>query len=55
MEVYKQASKVNPDLPKNIKLYVQENMDINAFAFGKSTLVLTKGSLELLDDDGLKM
>jgi len=29
-------------------------MTINAFAFGKSTLVLTRGSLELLNDDCLK-
>jgi len=29
-------------------------MSINAFAFGKKTLVLTRGSIELLDDNCLK-
>jgi heat shock protein HtpX len=29
-------------------------MTINAFAFGKSTLVLTRGSIELLNDECLK-
>jgi len=39
---------------KNIKLYVQETMNINAFAFGHETMVLTKGSIDLLSDDALK-
>jgi len=54
MEVYKKAFEANPDLSKGIKLYIKEDMTINAFAFGKETLVLTRGSLELLDDDCLK-
>jgi len=39
---------------KNIRLYVQESMNINAFAFGRGTLVLTKGSIDLLSDEALK-
>jgi len=37
-----------------INLYIQETMDINAFAFGKETLVLTKGSIDLLSDEAIK-
>ena len=53
-EVYLGATEVDLNISKGIKLYIKEDMTINAFAFGKSTLVLTRGSLELLDDDCLK-
>ena len=53
-EVYMGAVRVNPNLSRGIKLYIKEDMTINAFAFGKSTLVLTRGSLELLNDSCLK-
>ena len=53
-EVYIEAVKADPNLFKGITLYIQEDMDVNAFAFGKSTLVLTKGSIELLSDECLK-
>jgi len=39
---------------RNVKLYIQESMSINAFAFGRETLVLTKGSIDLLSDEALK-
>lgn len=53
-EVYQGAVGANPKLSKSIKLYIKEDMSINAFAFGKSTLVLTRGSIELLNDECLK-
>jgi len=53
-EVYTGAFEANPKLSKGIRLYIKEDMSINAFAFGKSTLILTRGSLELLNDDCLK-
>ena len=53
-EVYDEALEIDPRLPKDINLYVQEDMDINAFAFGRSTLVLTRGSIEMLSDESLK-
>jgi len=54
-EVYKAYSKkVKKKNAKNAKLFIQESMSINAFAFGNETLVLTKGSLDLLSDDALK-
>jgi len=53
-EVYHEAVRVDSNLSKNIQLYIQEDMDINAFAFGKNTLVLTRGSIQLLSDECLK-
>jgi len=53
-EVYQGAVKTNDRLSRGIKLYIKEDMTINAFAFGKSTLVLTRGSIELLNDECLK-
>jgi len=53
-EVYQGAVKANPDLSKRIRLYIKEDMTINAFAFGKNTLVLTRGSILLLNDECLK-
>jgi len=53
-QVYSEAIKIDPSLSENIELYIQEDMEINAFAFGRTTLVLTKGSIELLNDDCLK-
>jgi len=53
-DVYQGAVKANPNLARDIKLYIKEDMTINAFAFGKTTLVITRGSIELLSDDCLK-
>ena len=39
---------------QDIQLHIQESMEINAFAFGRETLVLTKGAIDLLGDDELK-
>jgi len=52
--VYTGAYEADPNLSKGIRLYIKEDMNINAFAFGKSTLVITRGSLELLNDECLK-
>ena len=54
-EVYKAYSKkVKKKNAKNAKLFIQESMSINAFAFGNETLVLTKGSIDLLSCEALK-
>jgi len=53
-EVYGQALKFDNDLSDNIEIFIQENMSINALAYGGGTLVLTKGSIDLLSDDCLK-
>ena len=53
-EVYLGSAMIDPHLPRDIKLYIKEDMTINAFAFGKSTLILTRGSIMLLSDECLK-
>lgn len=53
-EVYTESYQNSKRLDKGIKLYIQEDMTINAFAFGKKTLVLTKGSTMLLSDEDIK-
>ena len=53
-EVYLESIPISPTMPRKIRLHIQEDMSINAFAFGRSTLVLTKGSINLLSDDCLK-
>ena len=54
MEVYRKAVEADASLSKGIKLYIKEDMTINAFAFGRETLIITRGSLALLNDDCLK-
>ena len=54
-EVYIRVVKIHGNkISRGIKLYIQESMDINAYAFGKGTLVLTLGSVQLLNDECLK-
>jgi len=53
-EVYVEAVKQDKDLSRGIKLYIQENMTINAFAFGRKTLVLTRGCAEMLSEEKIK-
>ena len=53
-EVYEEAVKADERLPRNIRLYIKEDMGINAYAFGTETLVLTRGSICLLSDDCIK-
>ena len=52
-EVYEKARQTNPHIFKGIRLYINNSMDVNAFAFGKKTLVITRGATELLSDDCL--
>ena len=53
-EVYEDALKIDGNLFKNIELCTQDSMEINAFAFGQRTLILTRGAIEMLDDEALK-
>ena len=53
-EVYKQALEKDIYLPEGINIFIQESMSINAMAYGESTLVITKGSFDLLSDDCIK-
>ena len=53
-EVYEHICSADKYFPTKINLYIQENMEINAYAYGRKTLVLTRGSIEMLNDDCLK-
>jgi len=53
-QVYRGAVTADPKLTQKIRLYIKEDMGINAFAFGRRTLVLTRGSITLLSDDCIK-
>ena len=53
-EVCLAAMKADAKVVPQMRPYIKEDMSINAFAFGKRTLVLTRGAVELLSDDCLK-
>ena len=53
-EVYDSVKEKYPDCPKNIKLYYDRDMSINAYAVGSDTIVITRGSIESLNDDQLR-
>jgi len=48
-EVYKEAKEVNKNLSNNIKLFIMDSTEVNAFAYGRETLCVNKGSIELLN------
>ena len=53
-EVYYQALQQTPSLHKNIKLYISEEKIINAYAMGRKTIILTRGSIETFHREELK-
>ncbi|MCL2771719.1 MAG: M48 family metalloprotease [Oscillospiraceae bacterium] len=53
-EVYSEVVKTDHDLSRNIRLYITENMSVNAFAFGRNTITVYRGSLERLNDECIK-
>lgn len=46
-EVYKEAREKNPEIPENVQLYMNNEMEANAFATGRKTLCITKGMLAM--------
>ena len=46
-EVYKEAREKNPEIPENVRLYMNNEMEANAFATGRKTLCITKGMLAM--------
>lgn len=50
-EVYIRAQKLYPNLSKDIRLYMCDGKSANAFATGRRTICMTKGLLELSDDE----
>lgn len=46
-EVYKEAREKNPEIPENVQLSMNNEMEANAFATGRKTLCITKGMLAM--------
>ena len=53
-EVYYEASKKHHKLSKRIQVYIKDDASVNAYAYGSNTIVLTRGALEVMDEDQLK-
>lgn len=46
-EVYKEAREKDPTISENVRLYMNHEMEPNAFATGRKTLCVTKGMLKM--------
>ena len=44
-EVYDKAMEMDPSLPRNVRLYINEDKSANAFATGRRTICITEGLL----------
>ena len=53
-EVYDNARELNPTLSSDIKLYITDDMYVNAFAMGRNTVAVTRGAMATLTADELK-
>ncbi|WP_277284049.1 M48 family metalloprotease [Sneathia sanguinegens] len=49
-EVYEKARKLDPSIPENVKLYVNDSEEPNAFATGRKTVCITKGLINMPSD-----
>ena len=49
-EVYSRAKARNPELPNNVKLFISESEDPNAFATGRKTICVTRGLFRYSDE-----
>ncbi len=49
-EVYAKAKALNPELPDNIKIFMSDEEEPNAFATGRKTLCITRGLLTYSDE-----
>ncbi len=50
-EVHAAARRVNPSIAEDIKLFMNEDEDYNAFATGRKTVCINKGLLRLSDEE----
>ena len=53
-EVYENAKQVKPELNNNIKLYIVDEMYVNAYAIGRKTIAVTQGAIETFSQEELK-
>lgn len=50
-EVYSRAKEMNPEIPGDVKLFMNNDLCPNAFATGRHTICITRGLLLLSDND----
>lgn len=50
-EVYSKAKEINPELPENIKFYMSNDAEPNAFATGRRTVCITEGLMNYSDEE----
>jgi len=53
-DVYKNVLKDNPNVNKKVKLYIEDNINLNAYALGTSSIIITRGSIEQLTNEEIK-
>ena len=53
-EVYREAIESNPHIGSDVKLYIAENISIEVYAFGKNTIVATRGAVDTFTPEELK-
>ena len=53
-EVYMSVAETNPRVNKGIQLYIDNDMNINAYATGSNTIAVTRGAYEQLSEEELK-
>lgn len=49
-EVYSKAKELNPELPSDIRMFISDSNDPNAFATGRKTVCVTRGLLNYSDE-----
>lgn len=50
-EVYQKAKEIDPSIPADVKLFISNDSNPNAFATGRKTICLTKGLLDFNDEE----
>lgn len=53
-EVYENTKEIYPGINKNIKIYITDDMYVNAFAIGRKTIAVTMGALQTFSAEELK-
>jgi len=53
-EVYEVAQELTPGLNQGIKIYIMDEMTVNAFAIGRQTVAVTQGAIETFTEDELR-
>lgn len=53
-EVYQNAKEIYPNLTKNIQLFIINKKFVNAFAFGRHSIAVTRPAMEVFSENELK-